>query len=56
MATDPVCGMRVDEKTAEQSKYAGKTFYFCSKSCKEEFDANPEQYAQQTTQQTQQTK
>jgi len=52
MAIDPVCGMRVDEKTAERSTYAGKTFYFCSKTCKQEFDANPEQFAQQTTTQS----
>jgi YHS domain-containing protein len=46
MATDPVCQMTVDEKTAAgKSQYNGKTYYFCSASCKAKFDQNPRQYA-----------
>jgi len=46
MATDPVCGMEVDEDEAEaRSDYQGRTFYFCSQSCKEQFDAEPEAFA-----------
>ncbi len=42
---DPVCGMDVDAaKAAGKSEYKGKTYYLCSKSCKEKFDKNPEQY------------
>ena len=45
MATDPVCGMSVDEKTAAAtSTYGGKTYYFCAQECKEKFDAHPEKY------------
>jgi YHS domain-containing protein len=45
-ATDPVCGMTVEEGDAPgKSDYEGQTYYFCSQDCKEEFDANPEDYA-----------
>ena len=47
MARDPVCGMDVNEsQAAGKSDYKGKTFYFCSPSCKQKFDQNPEQYSQ----------
>jgi Cu+-exporting ATPase len=46
MATDPVCGMEVDEKNSEFSTtYGGKDFYFCSEECENKFDENPSQYA-----------
>jgi Cu+-exporting ATPase len=45
MQKDPVCGMAVDEKqAAATSKYKGKTYYFCAKSCKEKFDQKPEAF------------
>lgn len=48
MATDPVCGMSVDEKTAAaKTSNAGKTYYFCSEDCKSEFAANPDKYLKQ---------
>jgi Cu+-exporting ATPase len=38
MASDPVCGMYVDEKTAElKAEVRGVTYYFCSESCMHEF-------------------
>ena len=37
MATDPICGMEVDEKTALSAEYEGKTYYFCSPGCREQF-------------------
>jgi PKD repeat protein len=44
-AVDPVCKMKVDKATAKfTSVYKGTTYYFCSASCKEKFDANPEKY------------
>ena len=44
-AIDPVCGMKIKKKDAAgTSEYKGKTIYFCNKSCKEEFDADPEKY------------
>ena len=42
MATDPICGMQVDERTAAaNSVFEGRSYYFCSASCKTKFDANP---------------
>ena len=39
MATDPVCGMNVDEKTTVLiSERQGRKYYFCSKSCKLQFE------------------
>ncbi|MBI3467616.1 MAG: YHS domain-containing protein [Planctomycetes bacterium] len=43
-AVDPVCGMTVDPKTAEKAVYKGKTYYFCARSEKEEFEKDPEKY------------
>ena len=43
---DPVCGMEIDAaKAAGKSQYRGKTYYFCSKSCREAFDKDPKKYA-----------
>ncbi|MGP8126068.1 MAG: heavy metal translocating P-type ATPase [Nitrososphaerales archaeon] len=40
MAKDPVCGMFVDESTAElKAQVRGVTYYFCSESCLREFVA-----------------
>jgi Cu+-exporting ATPase len=45
-AIDPVCGMSVDEQDApEKLDYEGTTYYFCSTDCRQEFEANPEDYA-----------
>ena len=39
---DPVCGMQIEEADAAgQSDFEGRTFYFCSSACKEQFDADP---------------
>ena len=44
-AIDPVCGMTVDPETAAgSSRVGGRTFYFCSKSCKQKFNENPGAY------------
>jgi Cu+-exporting ATPase len=46
MATDPVCGMTVDERAAAGSAmHAGLSYYFCSPRCQHEFEANPARYA-----------
>jgi YHS domain-containing protein len=38
--------MDFDESQAKASAaFEGKTYYFCSESCREEFEASPEQYA-----------
>ncbi len=45
-ATDPVCGMTVDPDTAEfRAEHKGTMYHFCSTDCKEEFEANPGDYA-----------
>ncbi|MEK7876700.1 MAG: heavy metal translocating P-type ATPase [Pseudomonadota bacterium] len=50
MATDPVCGMQVDERTAAGSSvFEGRTYYFCSASCEKKFRANPAQFLVATT-------
>lgn len=33
------------KKAAGKSVYKGKTYYFCCKGCKPQFDANPAKYA-----------
>jgi len=40
MATDPVCGMYVDERTSTLTAVVrGRTYYFCSETCLETFTA-----------------
>ena len=46
MATDPVCGMSVEEKSAAATRvHAGATYYLCSTHCDAKFEANPDAYA-----------
>ncbi len=45
---DPVCGMKVDQsKAAAASVHGGKTYYFCSNTCRDKFEKEPEKYAVQ---------
>jgi YHS domain-containing protein len=45
-AIDPVCKMRVEEKSAKYTlSYQGKTYYFCAQGCKKAFDSDPRSYA-----------
>ena len=45
LVKDPVCGMSVDPATGQyQLEHAGKTFYFCSAHCLEEFRNDPESF------------
>lgn len=37
MAIDPICGMKVDEKTALSAEHEGKKCYFCSPGCRDKF-------------------
>lgn len=42
---DPVCKMEIDEMAAKfKSEHKGKTYHFCSLSCKKKFDEDPEKY------------
>ena len=45
MATDPVCGMSVDEQTAASAVRDGVTFFFCSEGCRRKFLGEPPQAA-----------
>lgn len=42
MATDPVCGMAVEQERAVVVLHAGTTSFFCSRGCRDEFLAAPE--------------
>ena len=43
---DPVCGMAVDrQKSTAASRYLGRTYYFCSATCRDKFEDAPEKYA-----------
>jgi Cu+-exporting ATPase len=43
LETDPVCGMKVDPKTARggSHEHAGRTYSFCNPRCRERFAADP---------------
>jgi Cu+-exporting ATPase len=44
--TDPVCGMKVDPKTARGGHFAykGQDYSFCSQRCHDRFEAEPEKF------------
>jgi putative ABC transport system ATP-binding protein len=44
MATDPVCGMAVEKEKAVVAEWNGRTFYFCSRGCRNEFFEDPESF------------
>jgi Ala-tRNA(Pro) deacylase len=49
MLIDPVCGAPLDrDSAAGWSEHRGEAYYFCSQSCKMEFDDNPYAYATTT--------
>ncbi len=40
LVKDVVCGMEIDPKeAAAKSEYQGVTYYFCSRGCRAEFEA-----------------
>lgn len=41
---DPVCKMNVDPAQALKVERDGKTYYFCSEHCKEQFEKDPAKY------------
>lgn len=41
---DPVCGKTVSTDKAKPSVYDGGVYYFCSRECREIFEAAPELY------------
>ncbi|MBX0300484.1 heavy metal translocating P-type ATPase [Cryobacterium sp. 1639] len=45
LVTDPVCGMKIDPKSAAATReHEGATFSFCSTGCAGAFDADPHRY------------
>jgi len=42
--TDPVCKKTVATDKAKPSVYAGSIYYFCSRDCREVFEAAPDLY------------
>ena len=44
MASDLVCGMQVDERTAASRVFEGRSYFFCCAGCKKKFDASPFTY------------
>jgi len=42
--TDPVCGMKVDPDQAYSKTVDGTTWWFCSRSCLDSFEAEPSRY------------
>ena len=40
MSIDPVCGTTVDDATAIRLEKDGKSFYFCSSHCLEQFESH----------------
>jgi L-lactate dehydrogenase len=45
MEKDPVCGMEVQQgPTAHTIEYRGENYLFCSRTCKESFEQDPEKY------------
>lgn len=41
---DPVCDMEVDVEQGYGKMYQGSLYRFCSRSCLDKFDADPEHY------------
>jgi len=41
---DPVCGKSISTDGAKPSVHNGDVFYFCSRDCREIFEAAPDQY------------
>ena len=43
---DPVCGIRLEGESRLVSEHAGKSYAFCTQSCKEDFQADPARYVE----------
>ena len=45
MAEDPVCRMAIErEKAADRIEHSGVTYFFCSRGCRAEFEADPTRF------------
>lgn len=43
-STDPVCGMQVPMDSGYTKVHQGTLYHFCSKSCLDKFDTDPQKY------------
>jgi Cu+-exporting ATPase len=46
---DPVCGMTVTAQSEHHAEHAGRPYYFCSAKCQTKFVAEPQRYANGST-------
>jgi putative ABC transport system ATP-binding protein len=44
MATDPVCGMKIEQEKAVTTEWEGQSYSFCSRGCRNEFLEDPQQF------------
>jgi len=44
MATDPVCGMKIEREKAVMTEWEGRSYSFCSRGCRNEFLEDPQQF------------
>jgi putative ABC transport system ATP-binding protein len=44
MATDPVCGMKLEREKAVTAGWERQSFSFCSRGCRNEFLEEPQQF------------
>jgi len=50
MARDPVCGVFLDEETAKYKTIRrNNVYYFCSATCENKFEKNPESYMSESS-------
>lgn len=42
--TDPVCGITVQTRNSKSAVHDGHVYYFCSRECRERFEAAPASY------------
>jgi P-type Cu+ transporter len=47
VTTDPVCGMSVDRSGPIKAEHEGRSYTFCSESCRERFLADPDRYTRE---------
>jgi len=52
LVRDAVCQMDIPKAHAVQAAYKGKTYYFCSASCKAKFTRNPVSYLHRSAKKT----
>jgi len=41
MVRDPLCHLEMEASRAVKTEFEGKSYYFCSGTCKDKFDSNP---------------